>query len=77
MSDNAYKLVVKSSLNKVLFESEEARLVEIFDREGNLCGILIRVMEGALWQMAVRGDDDFDAFAKSHGYKTASTRVPI
>jgi predicted GNAT family acetyltransferase len=77
MSENAYKLVIKSSINKVLFETEEARLVEIFDSSGNLCGILIRVMDGALWQVSVKGDADFDAFAKSHGYKTASSRVPI
>jgi hypothetical protein len=77
MPGSAYKVVVKSSLQKVLFESAEARLIEIFDNLGNLCGILVRAVDDHLWMVSVKGDPDFEQFARQNGYKTATIEHPI
>lgn len=69
-------MVVKQSLTKVLFETKEANLVEIFDEQDLLCAVLMRVADGDLWQVGLKGDPDFEQFARQNGYKTASIIHP-
>ncbi len=72
-----YRVIVKRSLLHKLYETDQANLIEIFDRDNNLCALLMRAGSGRLWQVAVKGDDDFEAFVQHHGYKTASSAYPL
>ena len=73
---NAYRVVLKNSLRNKLFETDQANLIEIFDADTNLVGILLKAVNGQLWQVSLQGDPDFESFARQNGYKTATIIHP-
>ena len=77
MPENAYRVVLKSSLRNKIFETDKASLIEIFDKDENLVGIVMKVVNGQLWQVGLQGDPDFESFARQNGYKTATIVLPV